>query len=278
MEFNSAEHSNSSDTNLIARLMSELQGKANQSKASSSMCATGEGLPALPKKYVDKILAGDFVDLADLPPAKGRVKASAHAMEGQIVVVQAADLLENRKLIPDLATWVQCFSIYAAVVISKEPERAKNLLAYMSLIAKCSLKYKWPSWVVYDLNFRQGAAEAGQKDWSKVEPSTYTQCFTGAAINQESWCRRCHSIDHATDMCPTKPVGMLRKREGPQPAAAPPMKKRPPPQSNPQTCKKYNMYNGDCRYGSACMFQHKCETCGEYGHPASKCPRAKKEN
>jgi hypothetical protein len=28
-------------------------------------------------------------------------------MEGQIVVVQAANLLENKKLIPDVATWVQ---------------------------------------------------------------------------------------------------------------------------------------------------------------------------
>ena len=85
--------------------------------------------------------------------------------------------MESRKLIPDLATWIQCFSIYAAVITTKEPERAKNLLAYMSLIAKCSLKYKWPSWVVYDLNFRQDAAETGLKNWSKVEPSTYMQCF-----------------------------------------------------------------------------------------------------
>lgn len=83
------------------------------------------------------------------------------AVEGQIVVIQAADLMESRKLIPDLATWIQCFSIYTAVITTKEPERVKNLLAYTLLIAKCSLKYKWPSWVVYDLNFRQDAAEVG---------------------------------------------------------------------------------------------------------------------
>ena len=55
------------------------------------------------------------------------------------MVIQAADLMEHRKRIPDFATWVQCFNIYAVVIIAKEPERAKNLLAYMSLIAKCSL-------------------------------------------------------------------------------------------------------------------------------------------
>ena len=179
-QFNPTEQDESSK--LMAQLMSGLKEKSEGPKITPSMVTTGEGLPSLPKKCVEKILAGEFIDFAELPPAKGKVKSIPHAMEGQIVVIQAADLMESRKLIPDLATWIQCFSIYAAVIITKEPERARNLLAYMSLIAKCSLKYKWPSWVVYDLNFRQDAAEVGLKDWSKVEPSTYTQCFTGAAI------------------------------------------------------------------------------------------------
>ena len=180
-QFNPSEQDNS--LKLAAQLMNELKGKFEGPKGTPSMVATGEGLPSLTKKYVKKILAGEFIDFAELPPAKGKVKSIPQAVEGQIVVIQAADLMESRKLIPDLATWIQCFSIYAAVIITKEPERAKNLLAYMSLIAKCSLKYKWPSLVVYDLNFHQEAAEVGLKDWSKVEPSTYTQCFTGAAIS-----------------------------------------------------------------------------------------------
>ena len=77
-----------------------------------------------------------------------------------MVVVQAADLMEHRKLISDFAMWVQCFNIYAAVIISKEQERTKNRLTYMSPIAKCSLKFEWLSWAVYDLNFRQDAADS----------------------------------------------------------------------------------------------------------------------
>ena len=275
-QFNPSEQDDS--LKLAAQLMSELKGKFEGPKGTPSMVATGESLPSLTKKCVEKILAGEFIDFAELPPAKGKVKSIPQAVEGQIVVIQAADLMESRKLIPDLATWIQCFSIYAAVIITKEPERAKNLLAYMSLIAKCSLKYKWPSWVVYDLNFHQEAAEVGLKDWSKVEPSTYTQCFTGAAISQDNWCRRCHSIDHATDSCPIKPLGMQRKREGLHLAAAPPFKKRPAPHSSPQICRKHNTYDGDCRYGANCMFQHKCESCGDHGHPVTKCPKVKKEN
>ena len=160
--FNPAEQEDSS--NIVARLMSELKGKSEYQITAPSMAAMGEGLLSLPKRCVENILAGEFIDFAELPPAKGKVKSIPHAMEGQIVVIQAADLAQSRKLISDLATWIQCFSIYAAVIITKEPEWTKNLLAYMSLIAKCSLKYKWSSWVVYDLNFQQDAAEVGQKD------------------------------------------------------------------------------------------------------------------
>ena len=109
-----------------------------------------------------------------------------------------------------------------------------------------------------------------------MEPSTYTQCFTGAAISQDNWRRRCHSIDHATDACPIKPMSMPRKREGQQLAPIPPLKKRLAPHSNPQTCRKYNTYDGDCRYGANCMFQHKCESCGDHGHPVTKCPKVKR--
>ena len=101
------------------------------------------------------------------------------------MVVQAADLVNTRKVIPDLATWVQCFTLYMAIVVKQEPERASSLLAYMAKVARASMKYRWLSWVVYDKNFRQAAAESGLKDWSNIEPSIYSQCFTGMRISQE---------------------------------------------------------------------------------------------
>ena len=41
--------------------------------------------------------------------------------------------------------------------------------------------------------------------WAKVEPSIYTQCFTGMAANPEGWCKRCQSIEHPSDRCPDAP-------------------------------------------------------------------------
>ena len=112
------------------------------------------GLPPIPAKVVDRIRANAYIDFSDLPPAKGKGKPVTHALEGQVIVVQAADLMQSRRIIPDLATWSQCYAVYVAVLATAQPERLPDLMAYFSLIARASLKYRWLSWVVYDQNFR----------------------------------------------------------------------------------------------------------------------------
>ena len=127
----------------------------------------GTGLPFLPKKLMDKILAGEYVDFAELPPARGKARAVPQAQEGQIVVVQAADLLQSRRVIPDLATWLQCYAIFTTVIASKNPARLPDLMAYMSIIAKANQNFAWPSWVVYDQNFHQEAACSTNTQWAR---------------------------------------------------------------------------------------------------------------
>ena len=43
------------------------------------------------------------------------------------MLLQAADYVQSKKHIPDLATWAQCFTIYLAVLVTmstqKEPRR-----------------------------------------------------------------------------------------------------------------------------------------------------------
>ena len=97
------------------------------------------GLPALPRRLVEKIRANEYVDFAELPPAKGKNRPPSQAGEGQIVVLQAADLAQTRRTIPDLATWLQCFCVYVAVIAERQPERVPELMAYQAIIAKCSI-------------------------------------------------------------------------------------------------------------------------------------------
>ena len=86
------------------------------------------------------------------------------AEEGHIIVIRAEDINGARRLIPDLPTWIQCFNLYLTVITEKEPNCLNPLLAYMNTIVKASTKYKWSSWIVYDQNYRQEAADSGLKD------------------------------------------------------------------------------------------------------------------
>ncbi len=76
--------------------------------------------------------------------------------------------MATRKTIPDLATWLQCFGIFTAVVAAARPKRVPELMAYQAIIAKASQTYRWPSWVVYDQAFRQKMAGAQEQSWAKV--------------------------------------------------------------------------------------------------------------
>ena len=221
--------------------------------------SVGTGFPALTKKMIEKIRANKYIDFAELPPAKGKSRLLPQILDGQVVVVQAADLLQARKVIPNLATWSQCFALYVAVLVPQQPDRLLDLMAYQTLVAKASAKFKWPSWVVYDQNYRQDAAGNPQLSWDKVDPSAYAQCFTNQSISSKNWCTRCQALDHSSDRCPT------RQRKRPWTAMSP----RPQIDGDNDVCKKYNHFNGDCKFGKECKLRHICARCKE-PHPVNK--------
>ena len=102
----------------------------------SSLVSLGEGLPLIPRKMVEKIQAGDYVDFSDMPPAKGKARSLPPHWEGHILVVQLEDLEGSKRLIPDFQMWVQCVSMYAAVVVARHPDKFMPLMAYLTDMAK----------------------------------------------------------------------------------------------------------------------------------------------
>ena len=87
------------------------------------------GIPAIKKWLAESILAGECIDLAELPPAKGRGKNLSGPLEGEVVLLHAADYFQAKQLILDLATWLQCFALYMAI-ITKHLERMTSLLRW----------------------------------------------------------------------------------------------------------------------------------------------------
>ncbi len=144
----------------------------------------GPELPPLPKRIVGKIKSEQYIDFTELPPAKGKGRSLTQPTEGQIIVVQAADLVQNRKTIPDYATWSQCYALYVAVSASHRPNLLGDLRGYQSLIARVSKKYKRPAWVIYDQNFRQEAAGNPDQPWVKADPSPLHPMFYGPGTSE----------------------------------------------------------------------------------------------
>ena len=233
------------------------------SSSGSKHVLVAPGLPCLLQKMIDRILAGEYVDFNDLPPARGLSKAIPPYLEGQVIVVQAEELMASTKLIPNFETWAQCFALFAAVVISHDPSRAGDLMAYSHSIAAMAKKYPWPSWILYDQSFQEESAGMPGRLWGKEDSSTYAKCFNWGPVMSSNGCWICQSMDHQADRCPHKPPPTKRARRERRYSEEP--------------CRKFNNNDGNCSFGDMCKFAHKCYSCGG-PHPYSRCPKVRRDH
>ena len=199
----------------------------------------------------------------ELPPAKSRPRPIPHHMEGRVLLVQLQELENHRRAIPDFTTWAQCFAIYAAAILSRQPHRMADLMAYMVETANNVKKYRWPSWLVYDQNFRQQMAARKDEVWAKTDVGIYAQCFMNQSKSSEAWCRACQSIEHNSSSCPLATVSQMNRLNQRQELTA--EQKRPAV----TICKNFN--SKGCKFNSNCYRRHVCLEC-QGAHPKSKCP------
>ena len=87
------------------------------------------------------------------------------------------------------------------VICSTYPDCLPDLLGYLSQITRASQRYRWPSWVIFDQNFRQQAADTGVTQLAHLDPTLFIQCFNGQAKEGRAWCSHCHSLDHLSEAC-----------------------------------------------------------------------------
>ena len=112
---------------------------------------------------VEKMLAWD---LADVPPARANVTKDALGSTPNVLLIQSIKTVRHhRRLMPDITTWVQCFSIYTSVLATKHPQHVPELMAYMRDIIRASKQFKWPAGSVYDT-----IASSWQKQNAKIGP------------------------------------------------------------------------------------------------------------
>ena len=108
----------------------------------------------LPTKLVKKILDLEFVEMSDITlddlPTPG---------PGQ-------PPLPARPPIQDITTWVEKFSLMAAILATRFPEKAPELFAYQASIVRAERNFEGRRWVTYDRCYRREALATKDLNWS----------------------------------------------------------------------------------------------------------------
>ena len=177
----------------------------------------------------------------------------------------SAGTSRSRREVPDLLSWVQCFSIYTAVVASAYPERVQKLLAYQTLIIREARRFGGKGWLSYDSYFwQQMAGEWQEEAWGRLNPYIFSSTFLASGSSQRPNCSLCLESDHQEEVC------ALAKAKGVAPQSRPPSYReqtrdtaqrgsrgKAPPRST--VCFSWNQ--GDCSF-PYCRYRHACVRCG----------------
>ncbi len=149
-----------------------------------------------------------------------------------------------RPPVTSISLWLERFSIMAAILATRFPEKAPEFLAYQASIVRVERNYEGCQWVLYNRQYRREALARRDLNWSVPNTRLYNEAFIGRA-----WvipkCSYCLSDDHLAGSCPVNPASM----------------------SKWEPCRNFN--EGKCKR-SSCRYTHVCLSCHE-AHPWVDC-------
>ena len=217
-------------------------------------------------KVVKKILELEFVELSEV------------SADGPAEHIPGHPPPPGKPLVTDISQWLERFSMMAAILATRYPEKAPELFAYQAAIVRAERNYETGRWVTYDRQFRREALARKDLNWSVPDPRLYNEAFTGRA-RAIPRCSHCLQDDHTAQRCPQNPErawlswmpgGAPWPLIAPGTIQAPAAAARPSPPSTgkQEVCRKYN--EGRCRF-TRCRYAHVCRDCGG-GHPQISCP------
>ena len=237
-----------------------------------------EALPVVSGKLVRRILKAEYIDMAELLKDNMEAERRRCATEG---APPGATSRSARREIPDVLSWLQCFTLYTAVVVSRHPEKIKELLAYQAMIISEARRCGGRGWLLYDAAFRQQMTSFEAVDFGRINQSLYSTTFLAYGGGRTKACTECMMADHAREECALHPnrslpvvqlkeAGRAATRESwraPRELERPSEKKR---RVRRGVCFAFN--EGVCKFGPDCRFDHQCTVCKVYGdHGAAQC-------
>ncbi len=189
----------------------------------------GPTLPVVPARIVRRVLRGDYVDMAELSEdnLELELRRSTEGEEGKLTPPS------KLKPVADPLTWARSFCIYAGIVVSAHPDKARDLLAYLATLLAGAEKGDW--WRAYDSRFRQQIPALESAEFGKLDQALFTRSIfaTGVAGSGQRG-------------------GASVQAEG---RSVPPAKRR-----RVAPCFAWN--DGKLCASTPCRFSHVCSKCG----------------
>jgi len=254
------------------------RGDENVTPIAATPFILSEALPVVPPKLVKRIVRGDYIDMAEMLSDNmelERRRALAES-EGIANVKQS-----GRREIPDVLSWLHCFSLYAAVLCTRYPDKAKQLWAYQALMITETRRCGGRGWRLYDTTFRQQLTSLETADFAKLNDSLYATTFLAYGTKRQC-CPNCLLPDHSAEECALynprpmaetgiAPVGsVMRGGYEEKPVKGGEWRRK---RSRRGACYAWN--DGKCG-AQHCQYDHVCSRC--YGdHKRPMCPVESKQ-
>ena len=221
-----------------------------------------EALPVVPARLVRKIGRGEFVDMSELLKDNMELERRRAACGGEPSQGHLAGRTGRRE-VPDVMSWLHSFSLYAAIMWERHPQKVKEMWAYQATMIAEARRCGGRGWLLYDSAFRQQAAAStsmDKVDFSRINQSLYATTFL-AYGGRGQFCTTCMQPDHTAEECalhPSRALPVVRVSEEPTERRSRPVEARRGKSAGKRPCFGWN--DGQCSY-QYCKYDHVCARC-----------------
>ena len=230
----------------------------------------GAGLPILPKRLVDKMHNGEYINFNEMLPFcdPGSEEDIKEQEQPNHFIFPGLGLVNRgHKLNYSFTQWASCFVTYMAALAANN-NNFFHMCAYFQVILKASREYAGSTWKYYDAQYRQKAEATRNKDWSVIDSSLFSQCFTGRAKPTPS-CSHCASLKHDSADCPRE-----RRLKRASTSSEEKDTSKNPSAKRSDICYNFN-YRRPCHV-TPYIYKHQCLRCAPEEHPIADCPSKRK--
>ena len=231
-----------------------------QTSSSTGLILSPAAAP-FPRKLVDKVKSGQFVEMRELLSDNIALIQQLEDIQGFPVHMVGATRPRLRE-VSSLPTWCYCFLGYVAILIPDPTTR--DQLAYARSIIREALRHGGQGWMDYDRAFRQQVAADSSIPWNTLLPGLQAATILRHGRGHgATFCTLCRGVDHTRSQCA---LGYLQ----------PPSMGTTSPASTTITGAKRNICmswnKGACIFPANCSYRHVCATCQQL-HKAKDCPQ-----